>query len=186
MSAGSTAEIVADADALEQRIGELAEGLADRVAEPSGAAIIGIRTRGATLALRIQNLLRESRGWDLPVGLLDITLYRDDLSRLAENPLVRSTEIEFALDGKHILLIDDVLYTGRTVRCALDQIIEFGRPRTISLGVLVDRGGRELPIQADIAAVEMDIPENQIVKVCLIDDDEREEILLVAREQLGT
>jgi pyrimidine operon attenuation protein/uracil phosphoribosyltransferase len=92
-------------------------------------------------------------GWDLPLGVLDITLYRDDLSQLAEQPLVRSTEIDFDVSGKLIFLIDDVLFTGRTIRSALDALVDFGRPRRIMLGVLIDRGHREFPIQADVAAL---------------------------------
>ncbi len=112
-------------------------------------AIVGIRTRGYVLAQRIAESIKHINGLELPVGALDITLYRDDLSVISEQPIIHNTEIDFNIESINIILIDDVLYTGRTIRCALDALIDFGRPKTIQLAVLIDRGHRELPIRAD-------------------------------------
>lgn len=173
----TSARTVLDEQALENKIAELGDALAE-IADPADAVLIGIRTRGAVLADRLQRYLSERRGLDLPVGAVDITLYRDDLSQLAEQPLLKKTEIDFDLEGRQVLLIDDVLYTGRTIRCAIDAILEFGRPRAIKLGVLVDRGHRELPIQPDVAAITIDTTKAQIVKVCLRESDDREAVIL--------
>ncbi len=111
--------------------------------------LVGILTRGVCLARRLQRLIEEKSGRRVPLGILDITFYRDDLSHASHHPVLRQTEIPFSLDGATVVLVDDVLYTGRTVRAALDGLIDFGRPRCIQLAVLVDRGCRELPIAAD-------------------------------------
>ena len=117
--------------------------------------LIGIRTGGAFLADRIQKLLKAKKGISVPTGALDITLYRDDWTRINHKPIVGKTEVPVCLDDKIIILVDDVLYTGRTVRAAMDALIDFGRPRRISLAVLVDRGGRELPISADYTGIQL-------------------------------
>ncbi len=160
-----------DEAALSAKIAEMAAQLAERVRDPSNCALIGIRTRGVTLARRLQKELAEQKDWDLPLGILDITLYRDDLSQMSEHPLVQSTEIEFDVGGKLIFLIDDVLYTGRTIRSALDALLEFGRPQRIMLGVLIDRGLREFPIQADVTGLTLETAEEQTVRVCFDEDD---------------
>lgn len=174
---GTGSENLLDADGLRDKIEELSDALA-KMAEPETAALVGIRTRGAILAERLQKDLAKRHGLDLPVGAVDITLYRDDLSQLAEHPLLKKTEIEFDIEGRQVLLIDDVLYTGRTIRCAIDAIIEFGRPKSIKLAVLVDRGHRELPIQPDIAALRVETRRDQVVKVCLQERDDREAVIL--------
>ena len=176
----STSEVLFDKQALERKIDELARGVASMIDDPAEAAIIGIRTRGATLARRIGEILLKERGWDLPLGLLDITLYRDDPSQLAAHPLVRKTEVEFDVENKMIALIDDVLYTGRTIRCALDEIIDFGRPRAIRLAVLIERNGREYPIQADFAAASIEAAPEQMVRVLLQEEDGRDEVVLTS------
>jgi pyrimidine operon attenuation protein/uracil phosphoribosyltransferase len=169
-------------EALSLQIAAMADGLAALAGEnPEGIALIGILRRGALLARRLQGLLAERRGWRLPLGILDITLYRDDLSQLAANPLVRKTQLDFDVTGRTILLVDDVIYTGRTIRCALSEILDFGRPRAIRLAVLVDRGGRELPIQPEWAALRMEIPESQVVKVMLTELDGRDQVILADR-----
>lgn len=166
------------------RVAAMAEALAELAGDPSGAALAGVRSRGAILARRLRDRLRETRGWDLPLGLLDINLYRDDLSRRPVHPIVRGTELDFPVDGKTILLIDDVLYTGRTVRSALDEILDFGRPRAIRLGVLVDRGLREFPIQADYAALTVKTAPAEKVLVRLAEQDGVEGVFL-SRPEAG-
>jgi len=141
-------------------------------------AFVGIRTRGVPLARRLARTISEIGGHELSTGALDITLYRDDLMRhtVATQPVVRSTEIPFSIDDKRILLVDDVLYTGRTIRAALDALIEFGRPKTIQLVVLVDRGHRELPIKADYVGKNLPTSRSQSVQVHLVEVDGRDEV----------
>ena len=127
--------------------------------------LIGIRTGGAFLANRIQELLKAKKGLSVPTGALDITLYRDDWTRINHKPIVGKTEVPVCLDGKMIILVDDVLYTGRTVRAAMDALIDFGRPKRISLAVLVDRGGRELPICADYSGIRLDTISGERINV---------------------
>lgn len=168
---------------MEQAIARLAEQIAADVQSPENSALIGIRTRGVPLAKRLHRSFALTREWDLPTGHLDITLYRDDLSTLGSQPMVRETDIEFGVDGKTIILVDDVLYTGRTVRSAIDAIIDFGRPRAIRLAVLVDRGLREYPIQADYCALKVPTTPDQIVQVRFQGIDGSDQVLLVNREE---
>jgi pyrimidine operon attenuation protein/uracil phosphoribosyltransferase len=133
--------------------------------ETERLVLIGIRTGGAFLANRIQKLLKAKKGLTVPTGALDITLYRDDWTRINHKPIVGKTEVPVCLDDKMIILVDDVLYTGRTVRAAMDALIDFGRPRRISLAVLVDRGGRELPISADYSGIQLDAKPEERVNV---------------------
>ena len=144
-------------------------------------ALVGIRTRGVPLAKRLARAIREINGHEIPTGALDITLYRDDLMRTAvgAQPVIRKTEIPFSIDDKRILLVDDVLYTGRTIRAALDALIEFGRPRVIQLVVLVDRGHRELPIKADYVGKNLPTARTQSVQVHLIEVDGHDEVEIV-------
>ncbi|NPA79826.1 MAG: bifunctional pyr operon transcriptional regulator/uracil phosphoribosyltransferase PyrR [Thermotogae bacterium] len=145
--------------------------------------LVGIKTRGVPLARRLQRFLREFSGYEVPIGEIDITFYRDDLSLVAEAPEVRGSDLPFPLDGRRVVLVDDVLYTGRTVRAALDQIFEFGRPKAVKLAVLVDRGWRELPIHADYVGKSITTTESQIVKVQFpeTDDVEEDRVLVVER-----
>jgi pyrimidine operon attenuation protein/uracil phosphoribosyltransferase len=144
-------------------------------------ALVGIRTRGVPLAKRLARAIQEINGHEIPTGALDITLYRDDLMRTAvgAQPVIRKTEIPFSIDDKRILLVDDVLYTGRTIRAALDALIEFGRPRVIQLVVLVDRGHRELPIKADYVGKNLPTSQTQSVQVHLMEVDGRDEVEIV-------
>lgn len=166
--------------------GDEAQRLVDRLAgafltrnpDPARAAIVGIHTHGVTLARRIQAVLQARTGVQLPLGVLDITLYRDDLDSAGPRPLVRSTRIDFNVQGRILLLVDDVLFTGRTVRAAIDEIIDFGRPAAIQLAVLVDRGHRELPIQPDFVGRIVETSRSDRVKVLLREDDGRDEVLL--------
>lgn len=140
-------------------------------------AILGIQTRGAVLANRVAQAIKKEKGVDIPMGALDITLYRDDFSTSGIQPIVGETHINFDIDDKRIILIDDVLFTGRTIRAALDEIIDFGRPKSISLVVLVDRGHRELPIEAQFAPIKMATKRSEIVNLSLMETDGKEEIV---------
>lgn len=148
--------------------------------EPLG--IIGIRTRGETLAQRLTEWLGRQGFAQIERGILDITLYRDDLSEVGPKPMVRPTRIDFAIDGKPLLLVDDVLFTGRSIRAALNALIDFGRPSAIRLAVLVDRGGRELPIQADVVGLTLkDVPPDHRVNVHFAENDGVDEIVVEPR-----
>jgi pyrimidine operon attenuation protein/uracil phosphoribosyltransferase len=131
-----------------------------------GLVLIGIRTRGVPLAESLADEIEATEGVRVPTGVLDITLYRDDLSAIAPQPVVKETRFPDDLDGRHLVLCDDVLYTGRTIRAALDALIDFGRPRTVKLAVLIDRGHRELPIQADVVGKRIPTAVDEIVEVC--------------------
>lgn len=146
--------------------------------DPASLALVGIMTRGAVIAQRIGEALRE-RGTPVPVGVMDITLYRDDAGRSFPNPVVRGTEINFDVSARDIVLVDDVLFTGRTVRAAIDQIVDFGRPRRIELAVLVDRGHRELPIAPDYVGERIETKVGDFVRVRLAEIDGVDEVLLI-------
>lgn len=174
-------KVLYDAAWVQAAIGRLCNSLFAKPDYFEGTAIVGIRTRGAVLAGRIAEEVRRRTGTSLPLGALDITLYRDDLYATRHLPAVRSTDIPFDIDDRKILLVDDVLYTGRTVRAALDELADFGRPRWIQLAVLLDRGRHELPICADYAAAEIDVPESQFVRVHLTEVDGIDEVVLIDR-----
>ena len=158
--------VVMDADRMGRTLARIAHEILERNRGVEELALVGIRTRGVPLARRLAQAIREINGHEVPTGALDITLYRDDLMRHAvgAQPVVRRTEIPFSIDDKRILLVDDVLYTGRTIRAALDALIEFGRPKAIQLVVLVDRGHRELPIKADY--VGKNLPTVAVRRAC--------------------
>ncbi len=141
-------------------------------------AVIGIRTRGAHIAKRIVREIESIEGHAVPLGILDITMYRDDLQAVGPQPVIRGTDIPFDVEEKVIVLVDDVLYTGRTVRAALDEIIDFGRPRRIWLAVLVDRGHRELPIAADFVGERVATAEDQAVEVLVEEKDGEDGVFL--------
>ena len=144
-------------------------------------ALVGIRTRGLSLAERLVVMLREILQKDIPLGALDITLYRDDLSELAGSPIVRPTEIPFSLKGHTLVLVDDVLFTGRTIRAAMDALLDHGRPTRIWLAALIDRGGRQLPIQADFMALKLEVPLDQRVSVKVQEIDGVDGVFMEAR-----
>src|ERR1700704_6616031 len=162
-----------DADRIGRTLTRIAHEILERNRGVDDLAIVGIRTRGVPLARRIARAIHDINGHDVPAGALDITLYRDDLMRHAvgAQPVVGRTAIPFSIDDKHILLVDDVLYTGRTIRAALDALIEFGRPKSIQLVVLVDRGHRELPIKADYVGKNLPTSASQNVHVHLTEID---------------
>src|SRR5882724_791608 len=169
--------VVLDADRMARTLTRIADEILERNRGVEELALVGIRTRGVPLARRLALTIAEISRHDVPTGALDITLYRDDLMRhtVGTQPVVRSTEIPFSIDDKRILLVDDVLYTGRTIRAALDALIEFGRPKTIQLVVLVDRGHRELPIKADYVGKNLPTSLSQSVQVHLQETDGRDE-----------
>jgi len=148
----------------------------------SGVLLVGIRRRGVPLAERIAAKIKEMDGVAVATGALDITLYRDDLTTVADRPVINKTELPANITGKTIILVDDVLYTGRTIRAAMDELIDFGRPRRVQLCVLVDRGWRELPIQADYVGKNVATTEAEIIKVMLPEFDETEQVLLVEQK----
>ena len=133
--------------------------------------LIGIQRRGVPLARMIAKKIKEVEGREVSVGVLDITLYRDDLSTLAEHPIINGTEIDFSLTGKKVVLVDDVIYTGRTVRAAIDAIIDIGRPKMIQLAILIDRGHRELPIRADYVGKNVPTSKSEVINVRVVDVD---------------
>lgn len=141
-------------------------------------ALIGIQTRGVYLAKRIRSMIHKIEGEEVPSGDMDITLYRDDWTRISNNPLVQTTDIPFSVDDRQVILIDDVLFTGRTIRAAMDSLIDFGRPERIELAVLVDRGHRELPIQADYVGKFVETRRSETVNVLLADVDAEENVLI--------
>ena len=145
----------------------------------SDVMLVGIRRRGVPLAERIAAKIKEVDGVTVATGALDITLYRDDLSTVGDRPVVNKTELPSDITGKTIILVDDVLYTGRTIRAALDELIDFGRPRRVQLAVLVDRGWRELPIQADYVGKTVTTTANEIIKVMLPEYDEADQVIVV-------
>jgi len=170
--------IVMDADRVSRSLVRMAHEILERNRGIESLALVGIRARGVPLAARLAAHLKDIAGVDVPLGSLDITLYRDDLMRtpVGPQPLVRRTEIPFSIDGRHILLVDDVLYTGRTIRAALDALIDFGRPSAIQLVVLVDRGHRELPIRADYVGRNIPTSRQQSVQVRLREIDGRDDV----------
>ncbi|HVL66252.1 MAG TPA: bifunctional pyr operon transcriptional regulator/uracil phosphoribosyltransferase PyrR [Vicinamibacterales bacterium] len=179
-STGVSMPQVMDADRMSRALTRIAHEILERNRGLDDVALVGIRTRGVPLARRLARALREINGDDVPTGALDITLYRDDLMRqpVGPQPVVRRTEIPFSIDDRRILLVDDVLYTGRTIRAALDALIDFGRPRAIQLVVLVDRGHRELPIRADYVGKNLPTAPQQSVQVRLQEIDGADDVVI--------
>ena len=178
---------VMDGDRMSRAITRIAHEILERNRGAGELALVGIRTRGVPIARRLARALKEINGEDVPTGALDITLYRDDLMRnpVGPQPDIRRTEIPFSIDDRKILLVDDVLYTGRTIRAALDALIDFGRPRAIQLVVLVDRGHRELPIKADYVGKNLPTSLKASVQVRLQEIDGTDEVVLESTELHG-
>jgi pyrimidine operon attenuation protein / uracil phosphoribosyltransferase len=174
MAAETTA--LMDAEQIARALDKLAWSVAQNRRGRAALALIGIRTRGVPLAARLAGRLRETHGITTPVGALDITLYRDDLSRTMHTPVLRGTHVPFAVDGMELVLVDDVLFTGRTVRAAMDELCDLGRPAAIRLAVLIDRGHRELPIQPDYCSLHVDTQFDERIEVRLMETDERDEV----------
>ena len=173
-----TGRQIMTADEIRRATTRISHEIVEKQAGTDGLVLIGIQRRGVPLARRIAAAILEHEGANTPVGALDITFYRDDLSMVAQQPVVRRTEIPFSIDDRKILLVDDVLYTGRTIRAALDALIDFGRPRAIQLIVLVDRGHRELPIKADFVGKNLPTSSKQSIQVRLQEIDGADEVVI--------
>lgn len=171
-------KVLMSAQDIERALDRIALQILERNLRLEDMVIVGIHTGGVFLADRLHRIIEGREKTKLPAGSLDITLYRDDWSRVTQNPIVRKTDIPFEVEGKTLILVDDVLYTGRTIRAALDAIMDFGRPSSIQLAVLIDRGGRELPIQPDYTGMEIKIDTNQHIHVLLLEDAGTDEVVL--------
>ncbi len=174
---------IMDASAMQRTLARIAHEILEKNKGTADLVIIGVRTRGAYLAERLASTIESIDGHLPPVGLLDITLYRDDLSSIAQQPVVHKTEIDFDIQDKKVVLVDDVLYTGRTVRAALDEIIDFGRPKFIQLAVLIDRGHRELPIRADYVGKNIPTSPKETVEVRLQESEGKDEVVVLESDE---
>lgn len=169
---------IMDAKALDRALTRISHEILERNKGGEGLVLLGIRTRGVTLANRLGEKIKNIEGCALPVGSLDITSYRDDIKDMKEKTGKCSTEVNFDITGKKVILVDDVLYTGRTVRAAMDAIVDIGRPLSIQLAVLIDRGHRELPIRADYVGKNVPTSRNEVVIVNVMESDDKEGVLL--------
>ena len=167
---------VLDREGIARAVSRIAHQILERNRGASGIVIVGIQRRGDWLARRLAEALREAEDTAVPVGMLDINLYRDDLQGRAEYPVVRTTDIPFDIEGRTVILVDDVLYTGRTIRAALDELKDFGRARRIELAVLINREGRELPIQADYVGEHVEVGPGRTVVVQVRELDRKDDV----------
>lgn len=174
---------VMDEENIRRALYRLSHEITEHNKGTSDLALVGIRTRGVPLANRLAELIKEHESEPVPVGILDITFYRDDLSLIANHPVLHRTEIPFNLSGKKIVLVDDVLYTGRTVRAALDALMDLGRPDNIQLAVLIDRGHRELPIRADYVGKNLPTAKKEVVHVKLKENDGEDKVIITENEK---
>jgi pyrimidine operon attenuation protein / uracil phosphoribosyltransferase len=192
----ATARLLLDGEAIAKSLSRIAHELIERNAAPDGpgldrVALVGIQSRGAPLASRLRRLVAERSGVALPVGALDITFHRDDVHirdggrQPGRQPVVRATSISFPIEGMTVVLVDDVLYTGRTIRAAIDALLEFGRPARVQLAVLVDRGHRELPIRPDYVGKNLPTARDERIQVELVEIDERDGVFLIAEREDG-
>jgi pyrimidine operon attenuation protein/uracil phosphoribosyltransferase len=180
---GKTTRVrVLDAASIDRSLTRIAHEILERNKSLQSVGLVGVQTRGVPLARRLAVRLGAIEGAVPPVGVLDINLYRDDLSRIADHPVLRRTEIPFDLDDAIVILVDDVLFTGRTVRAALDALMDLGRPRQIQLAVLIDRGHRELPVRADFVGKNLPTAETERVDVGLSETDGEDEVAIVKAE----
>jgi pyrimidine operon attenuation protein/uracil phosphoribosyltransferase len=170
-----------DAGRMARTLSRIAHEILERHPDVKTLALGGVRSRGVPLARRLAHAIADATGAAPAVGALDISLYRDDFTSLAAQPITKGTDILFSIDGRTVVLVDDVLFTGRTVRAALDQLIDFGRPSRIELAVLVDRGHRELPIRADYVGRALTTSRDEAVQVLVREEDGRDEVVLVPR-----
>ncbi|HUG65202.1 MAG TPA: bifunctional pyr operon transcriptional regulator/uracil phosphoribosyltransferase PyrR [Gaiellaceae bacterium] len=187
----ATARLLLDGEAISKALSRIAHEVIERSDNLASVALVGIQSRGAPLASRLRRLVEERSGFELPVGALDITFHRDDVHVRdggrppGRQPVVRSTSIAFPIEGLTIVLVDDVLYTGRTIRAAIDALLEFGRPSRVQLAVLVDRGHRELPIRPDYVGKNLPTGRDERIQVELVEFDERDGVYLVAEPEDG-
>jgi pyrimidine operon attenuation protein / uracil phosphoribosyltransferase len=177
----STRTTVLDARAVARTLRRMADEIVELFDGTDEMIVVGIQRRGVQLSDRLAGAIEEREGAAVPRGALDITLYRDDLQTVGPRPVVGRTELPWSLDGKRVVIVDDVLYTGRTVRAALDELADFGRPARIALAVLVDRGGRELPIHADVVGKKLDVPPLSRVDVLVHELDGEDAVVIVPK-----
>jgi pyrimidine operon attenuation protein / uracil phosphoribosyltransferase len=170
-----------DAGRMARTLSRVAHEILERHPEAKSLALVGIRSRGVPLARRLARLIAGAAGAEPAVGALDIALYRDDFTSLAAQPITKGSDILFSIEGRTVVLVDDVLFTGRTVRAAIDQLIDFGRPARIELAVLVDRGHRELPIRADYVGRSLATSRDEQVQVWVREEDGKDEVVLLRR-----
>ena len=175
--------VILDDNKMQRALTRIAHEILERNSGAKSLVIIGILTRGAILAKRIAKIIKDLEKVEVPVGFMDISLYRDDVHSKLEQPIVQRTDILFEVRDKNVVLIDDVLYTGRTVRAALDQMVDFGRARTIQLAVLIDRGHRELPIKADYVGANVPTSKDDLVIVKVSENDGKDEVLVEKSKQ---
>ena len=171
--------VTLQAEDIKRAITRIAHEILEKNKGTENLALVGIRTRGVTLARRLQDKISEIENTQLDLGILDITLYRDDLGAGKQNPVLKDTEIPFPIDGKQIILCDDVLFTGRTIRAAIDALMDFGRPGSVQLAVLIDRGHRELPIRPDFVGKNIPTSKDMKVQVMLVENDEEDQVLII-------
>jgi len=169
---------IIDADGIRRMLTRIAHEIVERNKGTQDLVLVGIRRRGVPLATRIRALIADFEDVIVPMGSLDITLYRDDLNTIADHPVVRTTDIPMDIEGKHVVLVDDVLYTGRTVRAALDALRDLGRPATIQLAVLIDRGHRELPVRAYLVGKNVPTSSRESIAVQVMEIDEVDEVTI--------
>ncbi len=172
---------ILDKEAINRALVRIAHEILEKNKGTKDICLVGIRNRGAYLAKRLAECISGIENVNVPVGILDITLYRDDLTLIANQPVVHKTEIDFDIADKNLILVDDVLYTGRTIRSAMDALMDFGRAKTIQLAVLVDRGHRELPIRADYVGKNIPTAKNETVEVRLTEADGVDEVVIVEK-----
>jgi pyrimidine operon attenuation protein/uracil phosphoribosyltransferase len=170
--------VIMDEMGMKRALTRIAHEIIERNKGVENVAIVGIRRRGGPLAQRLATRIEEIEGIKVPVGILDITLYRDDLTTLASQPLVHRTEVNFNINDLTIVLVDDVLYTGRTIRAAMDALIDLGRPKAIQLAVLIDRGHRELPIKADFIGKNVPTSRQEVISVQVKEIDTKDEVVI--------
>ena len=189
--ADATARQLLDDEAIAKALSRIAHEIIERTDELESVALVGIQSRGAPLASRLRRLVEERSGVSIPVGALDITFHRDDVHvrdggrSPGRQPVVRATSIAFPIEGMTVVLVDDVLYTGRTIRAAIDALLEYGRPARVQLAVLVDRGHRELPIRPDYVGKNLPTGRDERIQVELMEIDERDGVFLVAEREDG-
>jgi pyrimidine operon attenuation protein/uracil phosphoribosyltransferase len=185
----SAAKLLLDAEAIDRTLSRIAHELIERNADLGAVALVGIHTRGVPLAARLRRLVAERSGTELALGALDITFHRDDVlvrnggAPLHAQPVVHGTALDFSLQGKTVVLVDDVLYTGRTIRAAIDALLDYGRPDRVQLAVLVDRGHRELPIRPDYVGKNLPTSHAERVQVQLVEVDEADGVLLIPSDE---
>ena len=185
LPAQATGKVVVDGDALERTLSRIAHEIIERNDDLSEVALVGIHTRGVPIAQRLRRLIAERSGEEVALGLVDITFYRDDVqvrggeAPLHAQPVVRSTTLDFPLEGRTCILVDDVLYTGRTIRAAVEALFDYGRPARVQLAVLVDRGHRELPIRPDYVGKNLPTSREERIQVELLEVDEVDRVLLI-------